>query len=200
MKCFLTVAKKPLQKKVLLVMKLTSLLILFFTLNVAANGFGQDKINLRVKKTEIGGILRSIEEQTNYRFLYNNDLEGIKEKITLTVSDAPLSEVLSLLLFRTNLLYQVMDNNLVIIKEETGAAPVPDVVIRGKITGEGGAALAGVSVQVKGTTTGTSTNNEGNFSLTVHTNYAPRSQCCRSRSIQSEIAVVWTSVNTLLCQ
>ncbi len=115
MKCFLTVAKKPLQKKVLLVMKLTSLLILFFTLNVAANGFGQNKINLRVKKTEIGGILRSIEEQTNYRFLYNNDLEGIKEKITLTVNDAPLNEVLSLLLFRTKLLYQVMDNNLVII-------------------------------------------------------------------------------------
>ena len=63
MKCFLTVTKKPLQKKVLLVMKLTSLLILFFTLNVAANGFGQNKINLRVKKTEIGGILRSIEER-----------------------------------------------------------------------------------------------------------------------------------------
>ncbi|MGZ8524501.1 MAG: TonB-dependent receptor [Chitinophagaceae bacterium] len=148
-------------------MKLTTALILFFTLNVAASGFGQDKISLRVKKTEIGGILRSIEEQTNYRFLYNNDLEGIKEKITLTVSEAPLNEVLSLLLFKTNLLYQVMDNNLIIIKEETGTAPVPDVVIRGKVTGDGGIPLPGVSIQVKGTTTGTSTNNEGNFTLTV---------------------------------
>ncbi len=148
-------------------MKITSLLILFFTFNVAANGFGQNKISLRVKKTEIGGILRSIEEQTNYRFLYNNDLEDIKEKITLTVTDAPLNEVLSLLLFRTKLLYQLMDNNLVIIKEETSTAPVPDVVIRGKVTGDGGIALAGVSIQVKGTTTGTTTNNDGNFTLTV---------------------------------
>ena len=83
MKCFLTVAKKPLQSKVLLVMKLTALLMFFFTLNVSANGFGQDKISLRVKKTEISGVLRSIEKQTNYRFLYNNNLEDIREKVSL---------------------------------------------------------------------------------------------------------------------
>ena len=39
--------------------------------------------------------------------------------------------------------------------------------MRGKVTGEGGAALVGASIQVKGTNTGTTTNNEGNFSLTV---------------------------------
>lgn len=166
MKCFLTVLQKPLQSNLLLVMKLTALLTLFFTLNVSANGFGQDKINLRVKKTEIGGVLRSIENQTNYRFLYNNELQDIREKISLTVNNAPLAEVLSLVFFKTNLYYQVMDNNLIIIKEDAAAAPV-DVTIRGKVTGEGGVALAGVSILVKGSTIGTTTNNEGNFSLNV---------------------------------
>jgi TonB-dependent starch-binding outer membrane protein SusC len=168
MKCFLTVIKKPLQSKVLLVMKLTSLLILFFTLNVSANGFGQEKINLRVKKTEIGGVLRSIEKQTTYRFLYNDKLEDIREKVSLNVKEASLPDVLSLLLGKTRLLYQVMDNNLIVIKEDPNAPPrIPDVVIRGKVTGEGGVPLGGVSVQVKGTTTGTTTNNDGNFTLTV---------------------------------
>lgn len=166
MKCFLTVVQKPLQSKVLLVMKLTVLLTLFFTLNVSANGFGQEKINLRVKKTEIGGVLRSIENQTNYRFLYNNELEDIREKISITVNNAPLSEVLSLVFFKTKLSYQVMGNNLIIIKEDP-APSVPDVIIRGKITGEGGTPLAGVSVLVKGTSIGTTTNTEGNFSLSV---------------------------------
>lgn len=168
MKCFLTVAKKPLQSKVLLVMKLTTMLILFFTLNVAANGFGQEKINLRVKKTEIGDVLRSIEKQTIYRFLYNDKLEDMREKVSINVKDAGLTDVLNLLLDKTRLLYQVTESNLIIIKEDPNAPPrIPDVTIRGKITGEAGVPLSGVSVLVKGTTTGTTTNNDGSFSLTV---------------------------------
>src|SRR5688572_21836011 len=136
MKCFLTVVKKPLQSKVLLVMKLTVLLTVFFTLNVSADGFGQERISLRVKKTEIGGILRTIEKQTNYRFLYNNDLQDIREKVSLTVREAELGEVLSLLLNKTRLSYQVMDNNLIVIKEDPNAPiRVPDVEVRGKVTG-----------------------------------------------------------------
>ena len=85
MKCFLTVIKKPLQSKVLLIMKLTALMTFLFTLNASASGFGQEKINLKVKKTEIGGILRSIEKQTTYRFLYNDKLEDIREKVSINV-------------------------------------------------------------------------------------------------------------------
>jgi TonB-linked SusC/RagA family outer membrane protein len=166
MKCFFTVEKKPLLRKALLIMKLTALLILFFTLNVSAKGFGQ-KINLRVKKTEIAGILSSIEKQTNYRFLYNNDLGDIREKVTLNVKDADLVLVLDLLLQNTKLLYQQMDNNLIVIKEsENIAEQRPDIVIRGKITGDG-SPLNGVSIQIKGTNVGTTTNIEGNFTLTV---------------------------------
>ncbi|MEI9806512.1 MAG: STN domain-containing protein [Bacteroidota bacterium] len=90
-------------------MKLTSLIVLFFTLNVSATGFGQEKISLRVKKAEIAGILSTIEKQTNYRFLYNNNLQDIREKVSLNVKDAGLDEVLDLLLQRTRLLYQVME-------------------------------------------------------------------------------------------
>ncbi|HLG40123.1 MAG TPA: SusC/RagA family TonB-linked outer membrane protein, partial [Chitinophagaceae bacterium] len=168
MKCFLTVVKKPLQSKVWLAMKLTALLTFLFTLNVSANGFGQEKISLKVKKTEISGILRFIEKQTTYRFLYNDKLEDIREKVSIDVKEASVQEVLTIALEKTRLLYQLMENNLIVIKEDPNAPPrIPDVVIRGKVTGEGGAALAGASVQVKGTTTGTTTNNDGNFVITV---------------------------------
>lgn len=168
MKCFLTVYKKPLQSKVLLAMKLTTLLTFFFTLNVAANGFGQNKISLKVKKTEIGGVLRSIEKQTNYRFLYNDKLDDIRDKVSITVKEVDINEALKVLLENTRLQYEVMDNNLIVIKEDPSAPPrEPDVVIHGKITGEAGAALAGASVLVKGQTIGTTTNNDGVFTLTV---------------------------------
>jgi TonB-dependent SusC/RagA subfamily outer membrane receptor len=168
MKCFLTVSKKPLQSKVLLAMKLTTLMTFFFTLNVAANGFGQEKISFKVKKAEISGVLRSIEKQTNYRFLYNDKLEDIREKVSLTVRDVNINEALDLLLENTRLLYQLMDNRLIVIKEDPNApAPLPDVAIHGRVTGEGGAPLAGASIQIKGTTAGTTTNNDGNFTLTA---------------------------------
>ena len=165
MNSFLTAVKKPFTPNVLLIMKLTAALLLFCTLQVSANGFGQEKINLRVKKTAIGGVLRSIEKQTNYRFLYNNDLKEMKDKVSINVENAPLEEVLNLILHRTRLLYQMMENNLVVIKENPNA-PV-DVTVTGKVLGEGGAPLAGASVQVKNSTNGTTTNNEGSFSLTV---------------------------------
>src|SRR5262245_10573769 len=115
MKCFLTVFKIPLQSKILLAMKLTALLTFFFTLNVSAYGFGQEKISLKAKKTPISGILRSIEKQTNYRFLYNDKLEDMHEKVTLNVNEASISEVLSIVLENTRLLYQEMENNLIVI-------------------------------------------------------------------------------------
>lgn len=167
MKCFLTVAKKPFLPNVLLIMKLTALFLLVFTLHVSANGFGQQKINLRLKKTEISDALRLIEKQTSYRFLYNSDLEGIRERITINVKDAEVKDVLGLLLQKTKLLYQLVNDNLIVIKEDPNAPAIPDIDIRGIIKDENGAPLAGASVQVKGGTIGTTTNNNGAFTLTV---------------------------------
>lgn len=168
MKLFLTGKKKPLQLKTLFIMKLTTLFILMFSLNVSAHGFGQEKIRLNAKNAEISEVLRSIEKQTNYRFLYNNSINAIRNKVSITIKDANINEVMALLLDRNQLLYQVMTDNLIIIKESNATiAAVPDVIVRGKITGEGGIVLNGASVQIKGTTTGTTTNNEGNFTLSV---------------------------------
>ncbi|MEO8403229.1 MAG: TonB-dependent receptor [Chitinophagaceae bacterium] len=144
-------------------MKLTALFFLFFTLNVSATGFGQEKINLRLKKTEISDVLRSIEKQTRYRFLYNNNLEDIRYKVNINVKDAALNEVLELVLQRTKLQYQLMNDNLIVIKEDPNVAP--DVTIRGVVTGENDVPLTGASVQIKGTTTGTTTGTDGSFSL-----------------------------------
>ena len=53
-----------------------------------------------------------------------------------------LNEVLESVAGKNRLLYQVMDNNLIVIKEDPNAPiPLPDVVIRGKVTGEGGVAV-----------------------------------------------------------
>lgn len=157
----------PLQslQQILMVMKLTIILLILITFQVQAHELHGRDISLDVKKTEMRKVLDVIERSGFCRFLYNNDLEDIREKVSLNVKDAGISDVMNLLLVKTRLLYQVMNDNLIVIKEDPNA-PV-EVVVRGKVTGEGGLPLSGASVQIKGTTTGTSTNNEGNFSITA---------------------------------
>lgn len=154
--------------KLLLVMKLSSLFILAFSLHVSASGFGQ-KLNLKFSKAEITSVLNAIEKQSNYRFLYNNNLQGVKQKVSFAVQDADVKEVLDLVLGNTGLTYRFLENNLVVIKEEEQEKP-DAATISGKVMGDNGAPLAGVAVQVKGTARGTVTNNEGVFAIEVGDN------------------------------
>ena len=164
MKSFLTVEKNPFFPKLLLIMKLTVVLMLVFSLHASADGFGQQKISLKVKKTEIADILASIEKQTNYRFLYNNDLVQLKKKIDLSLEDADLKQALDQIFSKTELSYELMQNNLVVIKEANTAEEIK-AIITGSVTGEKNALLSGVAVQVKGTNKGTTTNAQGVFTI-----------------------------------
>lgn len=165
MKCLQKGTRFPLQKKVLLIMKLTLAFILFFTFQLYANGYGQQKINLKAKKIEVKEVLSSIEKQTNYRFLYNNDLIELNNTVAIHAKNARLEEVLPDLFNGTALTYLMMENDLIVVKENPTIAR--DVVVRGQVMDDKGAPLAGVSVMVKGTTTGTTTNANGEYSLTA---------------------------------
>lgn len=162
MKSFLTVAKNPLLSKLLLIMKLTSFLLLAFALHVSAEGIGQ-KLNLRFKRTEIAGILSYIEKETDYRFLYNGQLKNVKRKVSLDMEAADIKQALDKILLSSGLMYQFMENNLIVIKPDDKYSPPKPVT--GKITDENGVPLAGVSINIKGTNTGTTTNEKGEFAI-----------------------------------
>lgn len=141
-----------------------------FSLQASADGFSQQKISLKFKRTEIADILTSIEKQTSYRFLYNNDLADLRQKVNLSVQDADLKQVLDQIFTDTDLAYEFMENNLVVIKENGEGTYEVKAVVTGKVTGENNAPLAGVAVQVKGTNRGTTTNAEGSFSISAESN------------------------------
>lgn len=165
MKISLTAEKKPLCLKALLIMKLTTILIICFTLQVSAKGFGQKRLNLQFQKTEIARILTTIEKSTSYRFLYDNSLKGVKLKVNLNVKDADIKQVLDQMFANTGLSYQFMENDLIVIRDGSTAGEVVQAVVTGRVMGDSGVALQGVTVQVKGTSRGTTTNEQGNYSI-----------------------------------
>jgi TonB-linked SusC/RagA family outer membrane protein len=152
-------------KKALLIMKLTFVFLLVGILQVSAKVNGQAKVSLKLNNVPIAKALKTIENQGDYRFLYNNNLKSISAKINIEVSDAGIKEVLDKMFIGTDLTYKILENNLIVVLSSTLA--LQDIKITGKITGASGEALSGVSVSLKGTSVGTTTDNNGVFTLTV---------------------------------
>src|SRR3982750_2315811 len=104
--------KTRLPSKFFLVMKLTTFFLLVLAMHVSARGIGQGKLSFSFRNTEIAVILGHIEKQSNYRFLYNDHLNSVRRKVTLSVEDASIQQALDLVFQKTPLTYLFMENNL----------------------------------------------------------------------------------------
>ncbi|MBC9932116.1 TonB-dependent receptor [Chitinophaga qingshengii] len=145
-------------------MKLTTLLLLACFLQVSAAVKGQATITLKLKKAEIAQVLSSIEQQGNYRFLYNNALTEIKRKVSVDVTNSGLDAVMNTLFAGTSLRYKLVENNLVVIMSQ-------DIKITGKVTSKkDGTPIPGATVTIKGTSKGTVTSPDGSFTLNAPDN------------------------------
>ncbi len=150
-------------------MKLTIAFLLIACLQVSARGFSQDRITLKMNEAEIKKVLFAIEKKTNYRFLFSENALKKKPRVTIDAVDAPVTDLLDKILANTGVSYKILASKLVVLKEGMTATEIisQDLRVSGKVTASTGEPLAGVSVSVKGSRTGTTTDANGNFALTV---------------------------------
>ena len=151
-------------KKPLIIMKLSMILIVFCSFHSFAGGSAQT-ITLNADNKEIVKVLAAIEKQGDFRFVYNNNLKALKQKVSVSFNKAGIKDVLTQLFTGTNLSYVELENNLVAIR--TNGSMQIDITVSGKITNSNGEPVPGVSVRIKGSTTGTSSANDGTYSITV---------------------------------
>jgi TonB-linked SusC/RagA family outer membrane protein len=150
--------------KFLLIMKLTVLFILVATTQISAKAFSQDeKISLHLRDANLSKLFKVIENKTDFRFVYSNNILPTDRTISIDVSNTPLSKVLTTVLSNTSLTYSSLENNLIIISQKNSEAVFRKIT--GKITDENGNPLIGVTVKVVGSNQATTTDAEGNFSL-----------------------------------
>jgi TonB-linked SusC/RagA family outer membrane protein len=155
--------------KIARIMKLTTALLLIACLQVSAHGWSQDRITLKMNEAEIRKVLFAIEKQSDYRFLFTEDAISGKPRVTVDVVQASVSEVLNKVLANTGVGYKILGTNLIVLKSgvTAGELALQEIRITGKVTSAEGEALAGVSVGVKNSRAGTTTDAGGNFSITV---------------------------------
>jgi len=149
-------------------MKLTGAFLLLWCLHLSAAGFTQDKVSLNLKDADLKKVLKEIQKQTSYRFLYNQALVDDK-KVNVSVVNEEVPAVLTLVLNGKGIGYQILDNKLIVLKSAADGERIEakDIRITGKVTGQNGEPLPGVSVTAKGTSVGTQTDAAGDFSLSV---------------------------------
>jgi TonB-dependent starch-binding outer membrane protein SusC len=162
----------PTFRKTLLTMKLIGMLIFgAVMLANAGNGYAQQtKFTLDLKNASVKEVLQNIENNSEFSFMYDNSKVDVTSKVSVKVVNQTIDDILKQVFAGTGVNYEVIDRHIILIPSgSTGKVPnagqQPQGVITGKVTDKNGAPLPGVTVVVKGTTTGTITNADGSYSL-----------------------------------
>jgi TonB-linked SusC/RagA family outer membrane protein len=150
------------------IMKLTFAFILMACLHVSAGGYSQGRISVDFQSVQLKRALSVIEKKSGFRFLYSENLVTAAPRVTLSMSNAEVTEVLNRIFERSGLAYQLMANNLVVLK--TMGVELADIRITGKVLSSTGEPVIGASVSIKGSSTGVATDAAGNFAITAPEN------------------------------
>ena len=161
--------------KTWLVMRLTIVLLIAACLQVQAKGYGQN-ISLSVQNTSLENVLKKIKKQAGYHLVYREEWLNLGNKVTLDLKNVPVKDALDACFKNQALTYELVGKTIVVKKatipsqQHTDKKFVEeslDIVITGTVRSPEGNPLEGVSVVVKGTQTGTTTNANGQFQLSV---------------------------------
>lgn len=151
--------------KILSVMRNVLLIIMITAFQTLAVGtYSQSsKLNLEMKNTSIKDVLASIEEQSNYYFLYNGELIDVNRKVDVSIQNQDVEAALNVIFEDSDVSVLVKERHIILTP--ANAVSQQELSVSGVVTDEGGVPLPGVTVIVKGTASGAVTDFEGQFSL-----------------------------------
>ncbi len=147
------------------------LLMIFVTLFQlhAENSYTQQKVSILFKDAAIEEVIKAVEAQSGYVVVYNNTLLKTVKRVTVTLRNVNAVEALNEALKGSGLHCKLVEDFLVIAKDNVKTAPEDDKgrKIEGKVTDKDKMPLPGVTVLVKGTKLGVVTDTAGKFQLTL---------------------------------
>ncbi len=162
-------------QKLVLTMKLTTIIYFACLMQVSASVYSQaTKFAFTAENEKVSDVLREIEDNSNFRFFYQNEQVDVNRRVTVKAKDATVEQILDEIFKGEGIGYKVMEDYLILLSPEkkvfetTGkkiVATQQQRSVSGTVTDDTGQPLPGVSVVVKGTTQGTVTNADGSYSI-----------------------------------
>ena len=148
-------------------MKLCIILVCLFSFSLSATTLAQrERVSMKLQEVSLRQVLEQIREQTNLQFMMSKEQGERVGRVSVNAENATVAEVLDKVFASTGLTW-VINEDIIVVKERPQSSvlsPAPDCV-KGVVKDEKGNPLPGVTVRVKGTILGTSTDADGRFSL-----------------------------------
>lgn len=159
-------------------MRLTLLCLLLPLLGLQAKtSFGQKTITLTPMETTVSELLETIENKTDYRFVYKIEDVELNRKINVSAFEEEIPKVLDKVFSDTKVTYELIDDHIFLVAKEkdfslSDAFHAKDlfqdkIQVSGIVTDASGVPIPGVNITVKGTTKGTATDFDGNFEIEI---------------------------------
>lgn len=162
--------KKLWATKTFLSMRLTFYVLLLATIqSLATDSYAQaTKLNLTMKNTTVREVLSEIEDMSEFYFLYNSKIINVDREVSVNFKNKKINEALDLLFKDTGVSYNIVDRQIVLsgmAPSKTYSVSAQQKTVVGTVTDNTGQPLPGVTVVVKGTTQGTVTNADGEYTI-----------------------------------
>lgn len=148
-------------------MRLTVYLLFLSILQVAASSaYSQtDQFTIYAQNKPVKEILNEIQEKSNYRFFYSDDLIDLNKRINIASKDKSIESVLAEISTQSGINYQILEDNLIVISP---AAVAQTQKVTGRVISflddEG---IPGVNVVIQGSSSGTITDLDGNYTINM---------------------------------
>ena len=180
------------KKTIFKIMKISIVQLIMITLVVSVSyayrSYGQESLKERatisIKNGSLKSVLRAIEKQVDVTFSYQKEVLNTTEKINIELKNETVAEILKKVLTPRNISFQALRNDQIVLTKNVGLGnaeslikePIndtksevafADIAIKGTVTDEKGEKLPGVSIIVKGTSRGTTSDINGEYSIAV---------------------------------
>jgi len=155
--------------KTFVVMRITLFLMLLSVGQLlAVDSYSQNaRINLNISNGTVKEVLAEIQNQSEFFFMFNSKIVDVERKVDIKADNEKIGQVLDKLFAGADITYTVVDRQIVLSSMKMLNEQQQTRKISGKVTDQSGAAVPGVSVVVKGTTTGVTTSNDGSYTLNL---------------------------------
>lgn len=163
--------KNPRRKQIFRIMRITTFLLAVCVFcSYAGNTNSQNaRVSLHMNQAQIDEVLNEIESQTDYLFIYNNQV-NVNRKVSVKAESKPVYEVLDELFGDSDVSFAMEGTHIVLSKENEPTVQQQSLTISGTVADSNGDPVVGANVLEKGTSNGTITDLDGRFTLSVEPN------------------------------
>lgn len=152
------------------VMKILLLLIFIIPFQAFSNDAysQQTRLTIDLSITKLINVLDEIEETSEFFFVYNETLVDLNRKVNASFENQKIDKILDKLFEGTDVIYAINNTKIILRPDYLLEDSIQQNTISGTITNEVGEPLPGVTIIVEGTSNGTTTDFDGNFTLTAN--------------------------------